>query len=106
MRPDRLLLFQGSDVSDEVLDLFGFQALAIPRHLGFAVSDDPGEFFIGLLLNIGGSQVPDLVDLADGRLALAVRSVAHGTLCLISGFSCVVGAGGRTPRRDSNNDYT
>src|SRR5271169_3453445 len=72
------LLLESADVSDQRLDLVGTQFAVVGGHLGrLALGDGGGQVGVRRLLHVGGAQV-----LGARHLALAIGSMAHGTLGL------------------------
>src|SRR5580693_3779973 len=76
LKSDSSLLLQRADVSDQVLNLFRLQALAVSRHLAFAAADNSCERVVALRLHIRGTQIPNVVRFAHRGLALPVRPMA------------------------------
>jgi hypothetical protein len=105
-KPGCLSLLQGADVSDEILNLFWFQAFAISRHFAFAVADDCGDRVVTLSLHIRGTEIPDIVRFANGGFSFPVSAMTGRAFCFVESLSAGLRLRGDTQKSDSGQDDT
>ncbi|MGC1364436.1 MAG: hypothetical protein WA829_01960, partial [Candidatus Acidiferrum sp.] len=90
------LLLQGADKRYEILNLLRLQAFAVGRHFAFAIANDSREFVIGLLLDILGTQIPNVVGLPDAGITFTIRAMADRAFRFEKGRAAGLRLGGRS----------
>src|SRR5262245_10908621 len=100
----RELFRESTNVRNQGLDLIGFHALAVSRHLVLAFLDNACQFVVALLGDLWIAKAPNLCILARRRVALSVRSMARGTLLFVKCRALIIGPGRSTEHTDCSQD--